>query len=109
MLSLQVSEILPILHDITPLSLLLGSDTTSTVLASLFFYLLRDKEKFEQLRTEIDRFHPRGEEVTVEHFGKMDYLEACINEALRLSPALPSGSPRAALHPDPSRGKVLGP
>lgn len=45
----------------------------------------------------------------MEHFGEMDYLEACINEALRLSPALPSGSPRAALHPDPSCGKMLGP
>jgi cytochrome P450 len=66
-------------------------------------------KKFEQLRVEIDRFYSRGEEITVKHFGEMDYLEACVNEALRLSPALPSGSQRAALHPNPSRGKMLGP
>lgn len=87
----------------------LGSDTTSTVLASLFFYLLQHPKKFGQLRAEVDRFYPRGEEITVKHFSEMDYLEACINEALRLSPPVPSGSQRAALHPDTSRGKMLGP
>jgi len=86
-----------------------GSDTTATVLSSLFFYLLQDPKKFEKLRAEIDRFCPRGEQITVKHFGEMGYLEACINEALRLSPAVPSGSPRAALHPNPSHGKMLGP
>jgi len=85
-----------------------GSDTTATVLASLFFYLIRDREKFERLRAEIDRFYPRGE-ITTKYFSEMNYLEACINEALRLSPPVPSGSQRAALHPDPSRGKMLGP
>ncbi|KAF9644906.1 cytochrome P450 [Thelephora ganbajun] len=86
-----------------------GSDTTATVLSSLFFYLLRDQKKFERLRAEVDRFYPQGDQITTEHFGEMDYLEACINEALRLSPPVPSGSPRAALHPNPSRGKMLGP
>lgn len=107
--SSEVSDHLRIVHTVVPLSFRLGSDTTSTVLASLFFYLLRDEEKFIQLRAEIDRFYPRGEKITVERFGEMDYLDACVHEALRLSPALPSGSPRAALHPDPSRGKMLGP
>ena len=79
------------------------------MLSSLFFYLLQDRKKFEQLRAEIDRFYPRGEQITTEHFGEMDYLEACINEALRLLPPVPSGSPRSTLHPDPSRGKMIGP
>ena len=86
-----------------------GSDTTATALSSLFFYLLRDPEKFKRLRAEIDKFYPQGEEITTEHFGEMRYLEACVNEALRLSPAVPSGSQRSALRPDPSRGKMLGP
>ena len=87
----------------------LGSDTTATVLSSLFFYLLQDPKKFERLRAEIDKYYPQGEEITANHFSEMDYLEACINEALRLSPPVPSGSQRAALHPDPSSGKMLGP
>lgn len=88
---------------------LLGSDTTATVLSSLFFYLLQDPEKFRRLRAEIDGFYSRGEEITVKYFGEMNYLEACIHEALRLSPPVPSGSQRSALHPDHSRGKMLGP
>lgn len=108
-LSLEVSDKLCIVHKTTSSSFLLGSDTTATVLSSLFFYLLRDPKKFEQLRAEVDRFYPRGEEITVKRFGDMDYLDACVNEALRLSPPLPSGSPRRALHPDPSCGKMLGP
>lgn len=87
----------------------LGSDTTATVLASLFFYLLRDPKAFERLRAEIDKFYTRGEEITTAHFHEMHYLEACANEALRLSPAVPSGSQRGVIHPDPSRGKMVGP
>lgn len=97
-----------VLSDAT-LVIVAGSDTTATVLSSLFFYLLRDPEKLERLRAEVDKFYQRGEEITTKHFGEMHYLDACINEALRLSPPVPSGSLRAALHPDPSRGKVLGP
>lgn len=95
--------------DVARLSFRLGSDTTATVLSSLFFYLLRDPEKFKRLRAEIDRFYPRGENITVDYFGEMNYMEACINEALRLSPPVPSGSQRSALRPDPSCGKMLGP
>jgi len=110
---LQVSNpphILHILHNLTHrLNFHLGSDTTATVLSSLFFYLLKDQKTFAQLRAEIDRFYPPGEGITTEHFGEMDYLDACVNEALRLSPPVPSGSPRSALYPDPSRGKFVGP
>ena len=87
----------------------LGSDTSATVLSSLFFYLLRDPKAFERLRAEIDKFYTRGEEITTEHFNEMHYLEACVNEALRLSPAVPSGSQRAVIHPESSRGKMVGP
>ncbi|KAF9783489.1 cytochrome P450 [Thelephora terrestris] len=99
----------PIILTDAALVVIAGSETTATVLSSLFFYLLRDPEKFERLRAEIDKFCPRGDEITVEHFDEMHYLEACINEAMRLSPPVPSGSQRAALHPDPSQGKMLGP
>lgn len=99
----------PIILSDSALVIIAGSDTSATVLSSLFFYLLRDPKAFERLRAEIDKFYTRGEEITTEHFNEMHYLEACVNEALRLSPAVPSGSQRAVIHPDSSRGKMVGP
>jgi cytochrome P450 len=87
-----------------------GSDTTKTVLCSLFFYLLCNPEKLVTLREEIDRFYPPGESLSTKHFQGMNYLDACINEALRLSPAVPGGSQRdVGPNPDPSKGRTFGP
>ena len=86
-----------------------GSDTSKTVLSSLFYYLLCDQEKLDKLREEIDRFYPPGESLSSKHFQKMSYLDACINETLRLSPPVPSGSQRdAGPNPDPSKGRSFG-
>ena len=87
-----------------------GSDTVKTVLSSLFYYLLCDQEKLDKLREEVDRFYPPGESLSNKHFQGMSYLDACINEALRLSPPVPSGSQRdAGPNPDPSKGRSFGP
>lgn len=87
-----------------------GSDTTKMALASLFFYLLSNPEKLAKLREEIDRFYPPEELLSSKHFQNMSYLDACINETLRLSPAVPSGSQRdVGPNPDPSKGKTFGP
>jgi len=86
-----------------------GSDTTKTVLSSLFFYLLRNPERLARLREEIDRFYPPSESLSSKHFQEMSYLDACINEALRLSPVVPSGSQRdVGPNPDPSKGQTFG-
>ena len=86
-----------------------GSDTTRTVLSSLFFYLIHNPQKLARLREEIDHFYPPEESLSGKHFQQMSYLDACINEALRLSPAIPSGSQRdVGLNPDPSKGRAFG-
>jgi len=86
-----------------------GSDTTKTVLSSLFFYLLRDPAKLAKLREEIDRFYPPGESVSSKHFQEMTYLDACINETLRLAPPVPSASPRdVGPNPNTSKGRTFG-
>jgi cytochrome P450 len=86
-----------------------GADATRTVLSSLFYYLLSNKEKLDKLREEVNRFYPRGKKISSEHFREMSYLDACLNEALRLSPPFPSGPPRdAGLNPGLSRGRTLG-
>ena len=86
-----------------------GSDTTRTVLSSLFFYLIHNPQKLAKLREEIDHFYPPEESLSSKHFQQMSYLDACINEALRLSPVIPSGSQRdVGLNPDPSKGRAFG-
>ena len=85
-----------------------GTNTTKMTLSSLFFYLLSNPEKLARLREEIDRFYPPDESLSNKHFQDMIYLNACINETLRLSPGVPSGSQRdAGLNPDPSKGKTF--
>ena len=87
-----------------------GSDTSKVVLSSLFYYLLCNPEKLNTLREEIDRFYPSGESLSSKHFHEMSYLDACISEALRLSPPVPSGSQRdAGPNPTPSKGRTFGP
>jgi len=79
-------------------------------LSSLFYYLLCNPEKLDKLREEVDRFYPRGESILSKHFGEMSYLDACINEILRLSPPILSGSQMdVGSSPDPSKGRTFGP
>jgi hypothetical protein len=55
------------------------SDTTSTVLSNLWYYLMRNPEYFARLREEVDAAFPSGEEPTnQEILTEMRYLNACM-------------------------------
>jgi len=86
-----------------------GSDTIATVITSLFYYLLANPVTYKRLQAEVDKFFGPGESVTLGFMHEMPYLEACINEALRISPPIVSGSPRSKFEPNSSEGKMLGP
>ncbi|TFY79311.1 hypothetical protein EWM64_g4697 [Hericium alpestre] len=77
------------------LAIIAGSDTTATILSALVFHLLSNPTAYERLQAEVDAAFPQGEEPhdTAKMAG-MEYLNACLNEALRLTPAIPNGSPR---------------
>ncbi|KAI0772263.1 cytochrome P450 [Irpex lacteus] len=80
------------------LALVAGSDTTSIVLAAAFWCILTHPETYKRLREEVDKYYPPGEDSTsTEHHPRMVYLEAVINETLRMFPPVPSGSARAPL------------
>jgi cytochrome P450 len=71
-----------------------GSETTAISLAAVFYFLLKNPEKLERLRAEIDDAARAGVFsdgdtglVTWHESQRLPYLDACIKEAFRLHPA----------------------
>jgi cytochrome P450 len=78
-----------------------GSDTTSTALSNAIYYLISYPAVFTRLRAELDAV--AGEEgasydapLDSDHLAKLKYLQAVIDETLRLQPAVPNGVQRTA-------------
>ncbi|MEZ5657101.1 MAG: cytochrome P450 [Burkholderiaceae bacterium] len=73
--------------------LLAGEDTTANTLCWLIYLLSRHPGTLERLIAEIDSTlgdaHGRPERFTIELMDSMPYLDACINEAMRLKPVAP--------------------
>ncbi|KKK12933.1 hypothetical protein ARAM_006916 [Aspergillus rambellii] len=74
-----------------------GSDTTSTSLAACMFYLVRHPHAMEKLKNEVRaHFEDVEEIVSGARLNQLTYLKACIDEAMRLAPAVPGSIPREA-------------
>ena len=75
-----------------------GSDTTSTSLSATMFYLVRNTGAMGKLRREVrENFSDADEIVSGTRLNGLTYLKACIDEAMRLAPAVPSAIPREAM------------
>lgn len=76
---------------VQPLSLLTastGSDTTSSSLATICYYLLANPAKYENLKAEIHSYDGPLDHVNL---SKFVYLNSVVREALRLLPPIGSG------------------
>ncbi|KAH8734278.1 benzoate 4-monooxygenase cytochrome P450 [Ilyonectria robusta] len=71
-----------------------GSDTTATTLTCLFFLLATNKSACHKLQEEIDEFFATFYEPNHSSLPRLKYLQACIDETLRLFPVVPSGLQR---------------
>ncbi|KAJ5675976.1 hypothetical protein N7462_008873 [Penicillium macrosclerotiorum] len=79
------------------LLIIAGSDTTGVTLAHALYYLAQNPSAYRNLQKELDNaFGSTAEpsDFTNEKLQRLPYLEAVINETLRLKPAVPSGQPR---------------
>ncbi|KAF5723095.1 pisatin demethylase cytochrome P450 [Fusarium mundagurra] len=71
-----------------------GSDTTAASLACLFFELAVNPEACLHLQRELDQYYAEHDKPDHSSLSKLRYLQACINESMRLYPAIPSGLQR---------------
>ncbi|KAM5372586.1 hypothetical protein ACJZ2D_007360 [Fusarium nematophilum] len=81
-----------------------GSDTTSGSLTSLLFELALHPEVYKKLQREVDECFSQQDQAGHAEFAKLKYLQAVIDEAMRLHPAIPSGVQRVA----PPEGVQVG-
>ncbi|PWY70995.1 benzoate 4-monooxygenase cytochrome P450 [Aspergillus heteromorphus CBS 117.55] len=71
-----------------------GSDTTSASLITLFYQLASDRRVLAALQDEVDTYFQTIESLDYQGLSKLTYLEAVINETMRLHPPVPSGVQR---------------
>ena len=69
--------------------LLAGEDTTATSIAWLLYFLHKHPEVKRRVQAEVAQCDATHPPLSPEHLGAMPYLDACINETLRLKPVAP--------------------
>ncbi|PSN70341.1 averantin oxidoreductase, partial [Corynespora cassiicola Philippines] len=68
-----------------------GSETTAMTLSAMTNFLIAHPYKFERLKREIRSTFVSENEITVEKVTALQYLNACIEETLRMLPPAPIG------------------
>ena len=63
-----------------------GGDTTATAICATFFYLSQNPGCYERLAQEIRSLFENGSEISGSKLSGCQYLRACIDEAMRMSP-----------------------
>ncbi|TCD71818.1 hypothetical protein EIP91_003161 [Steccherinum ochraceum] len=83
------------------LAIVAGSDTSATALSHCFYFLLRNPKCMQRLREEIESIYPGATDTTLDFAqqAEMPYLNACINEAMRLYPPVLTGLQKLVTSP----------
>lgn len=86
------------LFEETSLLVAAGSDTTSTVVPAMFFYMIRNPETYEKLTSEIRKTFKNVDEIhTSPQLASCRYLRAFIDETMRMNPPVSGDLTREAL------------
>ncbi|KAH7327080.1 cytochrome P450 [Rhexocercosporidium sp. MPI-PUGE-AT-0058] len=79
------------------LIIIAGSETTSTVLAGIFFYLTHNLDVLEKVKSEVRTVFEGCDSEDIVSGPKLNdcvYLRACLEETLRMAPPVPGPLPR---------------
>ncbi|KAL2141528.1 hypothetical protein VTI28DRAFT_2228 [Corynascus sepedonium] len=71
-----------------------GSETTATLLSGVTYFLLTNPEAMKKLTAEIRGSFKSEDEIDFSSVSTLPYLLACLDEALRMYPPVPTGLPR---------------
>jgi cytochrome P450 len=80
-----------------------GNETTVSTLSAIILYLLQNTSIYRTFVQEIRDSLGKDEYVTVHNLTYLKYLNAVINEGLRIYPRAPQGSPRLV----PGKGDTI--
>ena len=89
--------------------LLGGSETTSTLLSGVTYYLLKHPQVLEKLVNEIRTKFSSEEQIDMAGVNSLDYMLACINETFRMYPPVPGALPRKTDHGETLAGQYVPP
>nr|QSG30339.1 CYP65EZ1 [Hormonema carpetanum] len=78
------------LHSNADIFMIAGTETTSTLLSGLTCLLLQNPRVMEKLTAEIRGAFPTVDDITIDTLAALPYLAACINEAFRIYPPVPT-------------------
>ncbi|KUI58549.1 Versicolorin B desaturase [Cytospora mali] len=82
-----------------------GAETTGTLLSGVLYLLLQNHTKLERLNNEVREQAAAVGKLSLENLAGLKYLNACIQEALRIYPPVPVGVPRV-VSPD-NGGQII--
>ncbi|KAI8627403.1 cytochrome P450 monooxygenase [Xylariaceae sp. FL1651] len=71
-----------------------GGETTATSLSAAFYYMLKDRRVTNKLKSEIRSRFSSYDEINATAAQRLPYLQAVINEAMRMHPSGAHGFPR---------------
>ncbi|TVY24378.1 Cytochrome P450 monooxygenase [Lachnellula hyalina] len=71
-----------------------GSETTATLLSGALYYLLKTPSSLSKLTTELRTSFPDPADMNFVNLARLSYLNACLQEGLRLYPPVPGILPR---------------
>ncbi|KAL9068553.1 MAG: hypothetical protein Q9161_006098 [Pseudevernia consocians] len=79
------------------LLILAGSETTATLLSGATYYLLTNKAALDRVCDEVRSAFEHEDDITFTSVNRLPYLNAVIEESLRLYPPVPISAPRRTL------------